>query len=868
MADIIKTEDIKNTEVGLDKVSKKASELRDLIKEQTVEWKKVVSHVNELKRSMGIHVDLMSKTEKIQDRIRGTLSAISKRTVVETMMLREKKKISDSIMSLENALLIAKKSGSQETIDALESSLIINRKDQNLATEGLDLAHKRLVHAKNVLKIKDEEYKLALKNENLKAGVIAGMRSIAGLAGESASGMSNFVSSMKEAGKAGGPIGLALQFIVEVLKFGFAKFLEIDKAAFALRKDFGLLRDESKTYFNIIRDTSVEMIGFGVTSEIAQKSVSAIADQFTTIQALDKDMVKQMSLVSTQLGISEETSAKLSKTMATMSGKSTKEASANMMLFTREMAKAAGVPLAKVLKDIANISEDVRLTFSGTTKKLVESVVEARRLGISIDSMAKSSSKLLHFYDSVNQEMEASVLFGRNINMQEARRLSFIGDIEGANKEILRQVSMLGGFDRMNYFQKKALADLTGKSIEDLQTMTQREKDMNTLRSTGNADVQAALQKQDDEKRKLQNLDEHGLESLEKTFLAEVKAKDNREKMAALQSKFNELMMKLSEVFIPIADVLLSLAIKIMPAISMTAVVIGTSFKYIATWLRFIGLHGGIFSKIFTPLSRIALFAAKWLEPIGWVILALQGLASWYKRIFGEGGILDDFKGKNFGKGFIKVLSLLFGPDLIYDIVVKPILEVFEGFGFEFARKWIDGLEAAGGKIKDALAYPFEWAWKEIKDWFGYSPSKLGLLIIKGISSVGRELLNILTMPFKNAWQFIKDIFSVGDIGQHILDVFSSIGEILYDIIIAPFKRGFDFIMSLFPSAFTSGPTIDLNAPPTAVTSATTTDQQTVLNENTDRVVDKLDELITQLKNGGIAVYLDGRQVNKQLAAL
>ena len=53
---------------------------------------------------------------------------------------------------------------------------------------------------------------------------------------------------------------------------------------------------------------------------------------------------------------------------------------------------------------------------------------------------------LLDFESSITKELELSALLGKNINLNKARELAFNNDIEGATKEVLRQI---GGQDRI-----------------------------------------------------------------------------------------------------------------------------------------------------------------------------------------------------------------------------------------------------------------------------------------------------------------------------------------------------------------------------------------------------------------------------------
>ena len=61
-------------------------------------------------------------------------------------------------------------------------------------------------------------------------------------------------------------------------------------------------------------------------------------------------------------------------------------------------------------------------------------------------------NSLLEFESSIEKEMEASLMIGKQLNYDRARALALEGDMAGAAREVANQVGGLGGFNRMNVF--------------------------------------------------------------------------------------------------------------------------------------------------------------------------------------------------------------------------------------------------------------------------------------------------------------------------------------------------------------------------------------------------------------------------------
>jgi hypothetical protein len=85
-----------------------------------------------------------------------------------------------------------------------------------------------------------------------------------------------------------------------------------------------------------------------------------------------------------------------------------------------------------------------------------------------MSAVASISESLLDFESSIEKQMEASMLLGRQINLDRARQLALSGDQEGMMQEILKQVGGEAEFNKMNVLQRRALAESVGQSVENL----------------------------------------------------------------------------------------------------------------------------------------------------------------------------------------------------------------------------------------------------------------------------------------------------------------------------------------------------------------------------------------------------------------
>ena len=103
-----------------------------------------------------------------------------------------------------------------------------------------------------------------------------------------------------------------------------------------------------------------------------------------------------------------------------------------------------------------------------TPDNLAKAAIQANKLGLSLKDIGQVAEGILDFEGSLNKELEASVILGRNINLQRARELALSNDLQGVAVEITKQVGSEAEFNQLNLIERKALAESIGLSVEQL----------------------------------------------------------------------------------------------------------------------------------------------------------------------------------------------------------------------------------------------------------------------------------------------------------------------------------------------------------------------------------------------------------------
>lgn len=269
--------------------------------------------------------------------------------------------------------------------------------------------------------------------------------------------------------------------IFYIFSDAFDRFVKLDKAAEDFRKSTRLMRDQMVEIEKAALNVNQELISQGVTIENAYDSAKALTESFSNSYTITQEQIKAVAQLNANLGVTESNAAGFLQRMESAGGLTSKQA-IGMAGLAANAAKAAGVPLDKVMHDVANASDTTLSMMKGNVRQMTLAAIQAQRLGVSLEKAANSARGLLNFQESVDAEMEASVLLGRNLNLNYARQLSFAGDVAGAQKEILNQVRSIGDFTKMNVFQQEALAKATGYSVAELTSMLKNEEKLSKLR--------------------------------------------------------------------------------------------------------------------------------------------------------------------------------------------------------------------------------------------------------------------------------------------------------------------------------------------------------------------------------------------------
>ena len=331
------------------------------------------------------------------------------------------------------------------------------------------------------------------------------LSSIPGIGKYAEEALHHVTEEIKEASEAGEPLptrfqamGMVLKgmggqvknFLTDPLTLTFAAahqighaILHVDEGIGKVAKNFGVSFTEAshlKGEMNGIANASGDV---NVTTGKLTESMMTLNNAFGTFAELSSESLITFTKLTEQAGYSKETAITLAKT-AKLNGESVEETTTQYLGQVQALKAQTGsaVNTKLVMEDISKISTATALTLGNNPKKLAEAAFNARALGMNLEQVEKISQSLLDFESSIDAELEAELLTGKEINLEKARTAALNGDISTVASEIAKQTGDAAAFGKMNVLQQEALAKSVGMGREELAKTLQDQAVLNKLK--------------------------------------------------------------------------------------------------------------------------------------------------------------------------------------------------------------------------------------------------------------------------------------------------------------------------------------------------------------------------------------------------
>ena len=261
----------------------------------------------------------------------------------------------------------------------------------------------------------------------------------------------------------------------------FEAFKELDKAQTGFKQ---LTGDTAGTFQQLTSNaaTAVEVI------EVASSLTRQLGTNAEAI--FGPETLLQITEAKNLLGLTAEQASDLA-VLSKVSGVNAESFQQQLDAGADNANRLAGSAISSkiALEDVLSVSDGIQLSLGGSGEKLGEAAVAARALGLELSEVDAIASSLLDFESSIENELQAQLLTGRQLNLTRARELALNNDLAGVASELTSNIVSSTEFSNMNRIAQEGLASAIGVSRDQLARMI-IQQDMNkTLTEEARAEM-------------------------------------------------------------------------------------------------------------------------------------------------------------------------------------------------------------------------------------------------------------------------------------------------------------------------------------------------------------------------------------------
>jgi len=398
-------------------------------------------------------------------------------------------------------------------------------------------------------------------------------------------------------------------FIINAIKAASTKITD-------LQKSFGLTYSDAKSISLELERQAIFSGDIFITSKKLNQSFRELSATLGFAADISGQTLETFTNLTQRLGFNNEEATRLTYLLR-LQGENTEETLQNTSKTIVALNKERGISIniKDVFRDIATASAATTVSLVGNVNALASASVKARQLGLSLQAVDQIAASLLDFQSSIENELAAELMTGKQINLEAARYYALTNQTEKLTAEIGKNQEVIDAFASNNRLAQEATAKALGMSREDLSKMVLQQQ-FATL----------------------------GAEQFRKKFgeanYEQMKALSIGDKFEATLTKIKETIGLLAYALEPVLDILASIASSSTVLLTILGAVTGLSFVRTIGGLAVMAAQLGIISAeaittnaaLTFGIGTIAVLAA-----IGTMMGALQD-AKKADDLYSEGG--------------------------------------------------------------------------------------------------------------------------------------------------------------------------------------------------------------------------------------
>jgi hypothetical protein len=252
---------------------------------------------------------------------------------------------------------------------------------------------------------------------------------------------------------------------------------QFNKTSVAISKNIGYGAVKADMMASKMQLTSVFSDATNLTMKNMTEAMGQLNEATGFVAEYSKDTLETQVMLTKQFGLTGEEAAGIYK-LSVLTGKSSEKVNDEMVgaFVAAANAAKAGVPFKESMAAAAKVSGQLKANLQANPAGIVKAVVATKALGTSLEQTAAQGEKLLEFGSSIESELKAELLTGKQLNLERARAAALAGDQVTLAEELNKNIGTYDDFTKMNVLQQKALAESVGLTTDQLANQLEKQK--------------------------------------------------------------------------------------------------------------------------------------------------------------------------------------------------------------------------------------------------------------------------------------------------------------------------------------------------------------------------------------------------------
>ena len=214
-----------------------------------------------------------------------------------------------------------------------------------------------------------------------------------------------------------------------------------------------------------------------INSTRLNEAFTTLASQTGIVSSFGGDTLVSFTQLTEQLGLGAEQATQLAL-VSRLQGTNTKSTLENTVATVNAINKQNGVNLSsrEIFNDISSASKAIVVSLGMNPQLLAQAAAEARSLGLTLSEIDQIAESLLNFESSIENELTAELLTGKQLNFEKARLLALNNDYAGLTQEIRENEELSLAFAKGNRITQQAIADTIGLNRDQMADMVMQQQ--------------------------------------------------------------------------------------------------------------------------------------------------------------------------------------------------------------------------------------------------------------------------------------------------------------------------------------------------------------------------------------------------------